>query len=46
MGKPTGFKEYKRQTPVERPVEERIGVYSIVGGVPAKVISTRKEKKE
>ncbi len=24
MGKPTGFKEYKRQTPVERPVEERI----------------------
>ncbi len=24
MGKPTGFKEFKRQTPVERPVEERI----------------------
>lgn len=24
MGKPTGFKEYKRQVPVERPVEERI----------------------
>ena len=27
MGKPTGFKEYKRQVPVERPVEERIADY-------------------
>ncbi len=27
MGKPTGFKEYKRQAPVERPVEERIQDY-------------------
>ena len=27
MGKPTGFKEFKRQTPVERPVEERIEDY-------------------
>lgn len=27
MGKPTGFKEYKRQVPVERPVEERIEDY-------------------
>jgi glutamate synthase (NADPH/NADH) small chain len=30
MGKPTGFKEYKRQTPVERPVEERIGDFEEV----------------
>jgi glutamate synthase (NADPH) small chain len=30
MGKPTGFKEYKRQTPVERPVEERIGDFQEV----------------
>lgn len=27
MGKPTGFKEYKRQVPVERPVEERVEDY-------------------
>ena len=30
MGKPTGFKEYKRRTPVERPVEERIEDYDEV----------------
>jgi glutamate synthase (NADPH/NADH) small chain len=30
MGKPTGFKEYKRQTPVERPVEERVGDFEEV----------------
>ncbi len=30
MGKPTGFKEYKRQVPVERPVEERIEDYQEV----------------
>ncbi len=30
MGKPTGFKEYKRRTPVERPVEERIEDYNEV----------------
>lgn len=30
MGKPTGFKEYKRQTPVERPVEERTGDFQEV----------------
>ncbi len=30
MGKPTGFKEYKRQVPVERPVEERIEDYKEV----------------
>jgi glutamate synthase (NADPH/NADH) small chain len=27
VGKPTGFKEYKRQVPVERPVDERIEDY-------------------
>jgi glutamate synthase (NADPH/NADH) small chain len=27
MGKLTGFKEYKRETPVERPVEERVDDY-------------------
>ncbi len=27
MGKPTGFKEFKRQTAVERPVEERVADY-------------------
>jgi glutamate synthase (NADPH/NADH) small chain len=27
MGKPTGFKEFKRETPVERPVDERIEDY-------------------
>jgi glutamate synthase (NADPH/NADH) small chain len=27
MGKPTGFKEYKRKTPKERPIEERIQDY-------------------
>ncbi len=30
MGKPTGFKEFKRETPVERPVEERIHDYKEV----------------
>ena len=30
MGKPTGFKEYKRETPAERPVEERIKDYKEV----------------
>ncbi len=30
MGKPTGFKEFKRQAPVERPVEERISDYEEV----------------
>lgn len=30
MGKPTGFKEYKRQAPVERPIEERIADYEEV----------------
>ncbi len=30
MGKPTGFKEYKRQTPVERPVDERIADFKEV----------------
>ena len=30
MGKPTGFKEYKRQTSVERPVEERIADFEEV----------------
>ncbi|MCF7818349.1 MAG: glutamate synthase subunit beta [Kiritimatiellales bacterium] len=30
MGKPTGFKEYKRKTPVERPVEERIADFEEV----------------
>ncbi len=28
MGKPTGFKEYDRETPKRRPVEDRIGDYS------------------
>lgn len=27
MGKPTGFKEFKRQMPVERPVDERVEDY-------------------
>lgn len=30
MGKPTGFKEYERKTPVERPVDERIHDYKEV----------------
>ncbi len=30
MGKPTGFKEFERKTPVERPVEERIHDYKEV----------------
>lgn len=30
MGKPTGFKEYERKTPVERPVDERIKDYNEV----------------
>ena len=30
MGKPTGFKEFKRETPVERPVEERVHDYKEV----------------
>ena len=30
MGKPTGFKEFQRQTPVERPVEERVGDFEEV----------------
>jgi glutamate synthase (NADPH/NADH) small chain len=30
MGKPTGFKEFERKTPVERPVEERIQDYNEV----------------
>jgi glutamate synthase (NADPH/NADH) small chain len=27
MGKPTGFKEYERETPGERPAGERVGDY-------------------
>jgi len=30
MGKPTGFMEYRRETPVERPVEERVKDYDEV----------------